>query len=264
VLGDGRPRHGTVGALLSAEQQGRGSSGRVLLDGARRWERRPRRRSATSRGRGLARRDGGTRRWATRVAERALGAGRAAPGARCRGSWRALSRRRRGAVAWRLLGSGWLAGRLGWRSGQMRSRSTSTVGVGLLAWALGCTQGGVGRPTRRGWAERARLRGWPAALSRLGVVSRADARRPERVRPGGAQGAGGAGALLLAAWRGCRGSWARIRQPWRRPAVGKERGEGRRRLGGGAGRGEMCAVGTGEGGTGGWEKKSGSIPYWKP
>jgi hypothetical protein len=34
VLGDGRPRRGTAGALLSAEQQGRGSSGRVLLDGA--------------------------------------------------------------------------------------------------------------------------------------------------------------------------------------------------------------------------------------
>jgi hypothetical protein len=34
VLGDGRPRHGTEGALLSAEQQGRESFGRVLLDGA--------------------------------------------------------------------------------------------------------------------------------------------------------------------------------------------------------------------------------------
>jgi hypothetical protein len=34
VLGVGRPRHGTVEALLSAEQQGRGSSGRVRLDGA--------------------------------------------------------------------------------------------------------------------------------------------------------------------------------------------------------------------------------------
>jgi hypothetical protein len=35
VLGVGRPRHGIVGALLNAEQQGRGSSGRVILDGAR-------------------------------------------------------------------------------------------------------------------------------------------------------------------------------------------------------------------------------------
>jgi hypothetical protein len=32
VLGVGCPRHGTAEALLGAEQQGRGSSGRVLLD----------------------------------------------------------------------------------------------------------------------------------------------------------------------------------------------------------------------------------------
>jgi hypothetical protein len=138
----------------------------------------------------------GARRSGRAVAVDARAARRSRAEARWRldGRWsarmlRALSRRRRGAVVGRLLGSGWPAGWLGCRSGKMRSRSTSTVSVGLLAWALGCTQGGVGRPTQRGWAERARLRGWPAALSRLGVVSRADARRPERVRPGSAQGA---------------------------------------------------------------------------
>jgi hypothetical protein len=34
MLGVGCPRHGTAGALLGAEQQGRRSTGRVLLDGA--------------------------------------------------------------------------------------------------------------------------------------------------------------------------------------------------------------------------------------
>jgi hypothetical protein len=152
-----------------------------------------------------------------------------------------------------------------------RAEARWRLDVGFLARVgTGSARKGAGAAATQGAGARGcRTRRWERRPRRRRAVARAEPRRGRGYGSGGPAVVGNQSGSRAGATRrrhealgGCRGSWARIRQPWRRPAVGKERGEGRRRLGGGAERGEMCAGGTGEGGTGGWEEKNKNLALY--
>jgi hypothetical protein len=160
VLGVGRPRHETVEALLSAEQQGRGSSGRVRLDGA----------GTTN----------ASRKGASREQEGSVGS----CGCRARSSLRSArrlcwhlgatvgARGRHGAAGPRRTGPAW--GR--WR---LDVGFLARVGTGS-AWKSAGAAAGAGSRVEKGDA-----RIW-WSRSRVGCVGRrlAACRRPDRCRRG--------------------------------------------------------------------------------